>query len=62
MLKIRITYMGDEKGKAEAQQLVDHIYSKFECGYRSREYNQRGNSKYINQYFDFYIKEEDQSE
>lgn len=53
MLKVRITYVGDDAGRAEAQEFVDHIYKEFECFSSSREYGLRNNSKYVSKYFEF---------
>lgn len=52
MLKVRITFVDDERGNQELQQALDKIEKDFDVISTSEVYKGRGKSKYSNVYLD----------
>lgn len=56
MIKMRLTFVDDEKGIAEFGRIVAEIERSFDIVFKSRVYKGRGDSKYNNVYLDLEIK------
>lgn len=52
MLKVRITYVNNDKGKKERDMLIGSLEDDFELLSKSKEYVGRGESIYNNIYLD----------
>lgn len=52
MLKIRITFVDSEKGRAELDSAISTLEKEYDVLNKSRIYEGRGNSQYSNIYLD----------
>lgn len=59
MLKVRITFVDSEKGRAELDTAVSTLEKEYDILNKSRVYPGRGNSQYSNIYLDVEEKQND---